>query len=545
MMKKRLFSFLSLLLTAALLTNCFALPAAGLQWIIEEFFSPDTGPSVSGKATPFSQMEYRRPDLDQLRTLLDEVREAASGSDHREIMNRVDDFYEAQDWYYTCSSLAQINYCLDLTSPYWQEENEFCATASAEVSQMSEELLTVLAASPCRSKLERYYYGEGALEAYSGEAFWDEELIALMERESDLINQYYAQSGEAGSSLLSLFFPNHRKQAQILVDLIQVRNEIAAHTGYDSYPDFANDYYYYRDYTPGQLDGFLEEIRTELTPIYQQVWEEIDLPQTSSLETLNYVGSTAERMGGAVQQAFNLMLDAQLYDIAPRSSKYNSSFELYLVSYGEPYLFLNPQQSAVDFLNLAHEFGHFCNDYATGGYAPGIDVCEFFSQGMEYLTLCCSPAGRELTGFKLQDSLATYVEQACFAQFEQEMYQIAPEELSVDALCDLYASVSQAYGYDPSDYDRFEFVSIEHFYTSPMYIPSYILSNDAALQLYLLERENPGEGLRCYEDNLATEEPYLLAFLEEAGLESPFTPGRVGKVAEFFRQEFPTQASAA
>ncbi len=545
MMKKRLLSLLSLLLIAALLVNCFVFPAAGLQWIIEEFFTPDTNLSVSSKITPFSQMEYRRPDLDQLRALLDEVCEAANGNDPWKIMNRVDDFYDAQDWFYTYSSLAQINYCLDLTDSCWQEENDFCSTASAEVSQMSEELHAALAASPCRSKLERYYYGEGALESYSGEAFWDEELIALMERESDLVNQYYAQSGEAGSSLLSLFFPNHRKQAQILVDLIQVRNEIAAHADYDSYPAFASDYYYYRDYTPDQLDDYLEEIRTELAPIYQQVWEEIDLPRVSSLETLNYVGSAAERIGGTVQQAFNLMLDAQLYDIAPRSNKYNSSFELYLTSYGEPFLFINPQQTAVDFLNLAHEFGHFCNDYATEGYAPGIDVCEFFSQGMEYLTLRYSPASEELTRFKLQDSLATYVEQACFAQFEQEMYQIAPEALSVEALCELYASVSQAYGYDPSDFDRYEFVSIEHFYTSPMYIPSYILSNDAALQLYQLECENPGEGLRCYEDNLATEEAYLLAFLEEAGLESPLAPGRIGKTAAFFRQEFPAQSAAA
>lgn len=544
-MKKRLLSFLSLLLIAALLTGCTSLSIADFQRTVQEFFAQSANLSVPSEVTPFSQMEYRRPDLDNLRALLDEVCEAAKGNDLREIMSRVDDFYEAQDWFYTCSSLAQINYCLDLTDSYWQEENDFCSAASAEVSQMSEEMYTALAASACRGKLERCFYGEGALEAYSGETFWDGELIALMERESNLVNQYYAQSGEAGSSLLSLLFPNHRKQAQTLVDLIQVRNEIAAYAGYDSYPAFANDFYYYRDYTPGQLDDYLEEIRTELAPIYQQVWEEIRLPRVTSQETLDYVGSAAERMGGTVQQAARLMLDAGLYDIAPGGSKYNSSFELYLVSYGEPFLFINPQQSAVDFLNLAHEFGHFCNDYATEGYAPGIDVCEFFSQGMEYLTLRYGPASEELTGFKLQDSLATYVEQACFARFEQEMYQIAPEQLSVDALCDLYVSVSQEYGYDPSDFSRYEFVSIEHFYTSPMYIPSYILSNDAALQLYQLECENPGEGLRRYEDNLATEEPYLLAFLEEAGLESPFAPGRVGKAAAFFRQEFPAQSTAA
>ena len=74
-------------------------------------------------------------------------------------------------------------------------------------------------------------------------------------------------------------------------------------------------------------------------------------------------------------------------------------------------------------------------------------------------------------------------------------------------------------------------VTVPHFYSNPLYIISYVVSNDAALQIYQQELETPGAGLATYQQSLATEQEYFLAFLEEAGLESPFD--RVDSVKEF------------
>jgi hypothetical protein len=65
-----------------------------------------------------------------------------------------------------------------------------------------------------------------------------------------------------------------------------------------------------------------------------------------------------------------------------------------------------------------------------------------------------------------------------------------------------------------------------------MYIISYVVSNDAALQLYQLELEQTGKGLACLESNLGTTQGQLLAFLEGAGLKSPFETGRLTSVKE-------------
>jgi hypothetical protein len=65
-----------------------------------------------------------------------------------------------------------------------------------------------------------------------------------------------------------------------------------------------------------------------------------------------------------------------------------------------------------------------------------------------------------------------------------------------------------------------------------MYIVSYVLSNDAALQIYEKELQHKGSGLACLEANLASGQSYFLAFLEEAGLTSPFATGRLAQVRQ-------------
>ena len=102
----------------------------------------------------------------------------------------------------------------------------------------------------------------------------------------------------------------------------------------------------------------------------------------------------------------------------------------------------------------------------------------------------------------------------------------------------LYEKIAQEYGFESVGYDPREFVSIPHFYTNPLYVFSYVVSNDAALQLYQLEQETPGAGLDCFEANLDTQEVYFLSFLNTANLESPFAEGRMEKVQKTFEMFF-------
>ena len=524
--------------TALLLALCLVLPAPAQAEGLLSLFSqllPDSGEDVF-TVTAYSDMEYTRPDLEQLQARLDEATRLAQGEDADAILDGVFDFYDAYDWFFTASALANIRYSMDLSDKYWEAEYHFCSSATPTVQQMLDSLYTALAASPCRRKLEWKFFGYGYFDSYQEDTLLDDTLVALMERENQLISQYYAQSSRF-TTLLGRLFPQFEEVAQTLVDLIQVRNEMAAYAGYDSYESFAKDSYYYRDYTPEEMTAYLDGIQEKLVPLYPAAQRELENTNEATPEqTMDYLRTAAKAMGGTVGDAFQLMEEAGLYHIDAGAHKYDSCFELYLPSYQEPFLFMNPAGMEYDCLTLAHEFGHFCNDYASFGTVVGIDVREIFSQGLEYLSLVYHPEAQALTRYKIADSLSTFVEQACYARFEQRMYQLS--EPTAQALRELYETTAAEFGMADEYFSCWDFVTVPHFYTNPMYISSYIISNDAALQLYQLECRQSGEGLALYQQSLDTQQPYFLAFLEEAGLESPFAPGRLDETAEFFRTQF-------
>ena len=153
-----------------------------------------------------------------------------------------------------------------------------------------------------------------------------------------------------------------------------------------------------------------------------------------------------------------------------------------------------------------------------------------FSQGLEYLSLCYAEDSGDLEEMKMVDCLRIFVDQAAYALFEQKVYQLEDDELTTENVYALYDEIGTAFGFDSWGWDNRDFVIIGHFYTDPMYIISYVVSNDAAFQLYQMELEEKGAGLNLYEKELTSTEGYFLAFVKNAGLESPFAKGRIKEV---------------
>lgn len=497
--------------------------------------------------TRFSDMKYERPDMTELYDTLDAALTAAEGEDLYEILDGVNAFYDVYDWFYTCRNLADIHYCQDLTDIYWEEEYLFCAENTAAVDAALEELYYGLAASPCRTELEQDdYFGAGFFDYYEGESYWNETLEELMEEEVRLQNRYYELTSQAADlewGTEAYYEEVGREMAELLAGLIGLRQEIAAAWGYDDYLQYAADCYG-RDYTTDQAAGYLEDIRRELVPLYLtlsgDMWD-VAREYCTEKETFEYVRSMAGNMGSSVEDAFELLNGAKLYDISYGENKYDGAYEIYLWSYLSPFILMQPGEYQYDKLTFAHEFGHFCNDYASWGSYAGSDVTEIFSQGMEYLSLRYAKDGEKLTRMKMADCLSTYVEQAAYAAFEQKMYQLPPERQTADDLRALYEEVALDFGFAELGYLDWEFVQTPHFYLEPMYVLSYVVSNDAALQLYQMELEEAGAGVAWMEENLDTQCCYFLEFVEESGLESPFAEGRIESVRRTLEAELKDQ----
>ena len=486
----------------------------------------------------FGDMEYVRPDNIDLESRYQRVtRVLSSGDAVEEVMEAVFAFYEDYHTFYTAYALANIYYSKDLTDAYWEEEYNYCIESSTQVDAILDQMLYDLAASDLKEELEaEEYFGPNFFDDYQGESIWDDTFTALSEKEAKLQSKYYelTEKAQTADYYSDTFFKTiGREMAELFVELVQVRQEMAEYAGYADYPSFAYDFYYYRDFTPVQATGYMAKIAQELVPLYRNMdhytyWQIAGKGSTEK-QTLQYVQSCAEAMGGVVQEAFQVMTGANLYDISVGANKFNASFEIYISNYNAPYVFLNPAGQVSDKLTFAHEFGHFCNDYASWGGMSSIDVAEFFSQGMEYLSLCYVPT-KDMDTMKMMDCLSLYVEQSAYASFEHQVYSLKGDRLTVENVHALYEQVGKTYGFDSWGWDSRDFVLIPHFYTSPMYIISYVVSNDAALQLYQMEKADAGAGLAVFAGNLDTTQGDFLAFVESAGLTSPFAPGRMEAV---------------
>ena len=524
------------LLAAALLV-CLLLTGCSGTWL-EDMYSL----VMRGMMTHFEDMEYVRPDVDAFNDALDGCMEQVPTATKASVL--MDSVYEVYQLYYDFTTnyyLANIHYWQDMTDIYWSGEYSYCMERSAEVSAGMDQLLYALADCSLRQELEaEEYFGAGFFDYYDGDSLWDDTFTALMNEEAALLEEYYALNAQAVDAeyYSEEFFSVYGAQMEeLFVELVAVRQEIAAYAGYESYPEFAYDFYFYRDYTPEQAMGLVEEIRQELVELYvsmdSSAWQSV-YEECSEEQTFEYVRGCAEAMGGTANYAFQAMENAGLYDIAYSQNKYSASFEVFLLSYYTPFIYVCPTLTGQDKLTFAHEFGHFCSDYAAGGSFSGVDVAEVFSQGMEYLSLCYGEDTEALTALKMADSLCVFVEQAAYASFEHQVYSLEGEELTVENVRELYAEIGSSFGFEAYGRDSRDYVLISHFFISPMYVISYVVSNDAAMQIYQAELTEAGAGLALWEDNLATQEMFFLAFLEDAGLESPFAEGRVQQLRAVF-----------
>jgi oligoendopeptidase F len=237
-------------------------------------------------------------------------------------------------------------------------------------------------------------------------------------------------------------------------------------------------------------------------------------------------------MGGDIAEGFQHLEKDGLYHISPGQNKYNSSFEIYLSGYDQPFVFMNPTQNDSDKLTFAHEFGHYMADYYTWGSNAGTDVLEVQSQTMEYLSLVYGEADQKLVDYQLATCLSIYVEQSAYALFEQQMYNLKGVRLSVEQLQALYERIGKAYGFDSWAWDSRDFVTVPHFYSYPMYIISYVVSNDLALQIYQQELEHPGAGLETYDAILYSDEWSVTELAKTHEMEDPLDPARLQKVKD-------------
>ena len=581
-----------LLLCALLLCGCVrggaspAVPAESPAPAPEEEVSVQEGESEKRIETlarqedipVFSDMEYERPSLEEMDALIGAAEEAMdSGADFETLEPLLDDCFLYYYHYDTMYTLADIRSCLDQSDEYYAEEYLWCAENYTLIDQAIDGLYYACAASPLAAELEENYFWEGFCEEYSDEteSIYTDETVALMQEESNLVAEYralmaeptiefrgktesldallerFANDDASHNEAVAAYYTQYNDRvADLFIRLVSVREQLADAMGYESYEQMQYSYGFGRDYTPEQAEGYLQDIKSYMVPLYRDLYVssvpyEVWYSELDEETLRDILRQSVTDFGGSVQEAYEFMLRYELCDLKQDSRKVNMSFETYLNDYEAPFLFVNSEGTNEDILTFAHEFGHYSDAYVNLNAYETVDLAEVYSQAMEYLVLSRLDEQLDetevdnLARIKMLDTVEMYIYQASYAEFEHRVYALGADNLSAEVLNEISRQVAKEYGYYVYNYDEFfslSWIDIPHYFEQAFYIVSYPISDDLAMQIFDLERVETGAGMQRYLDNLERDFSGILGLVDAGGFDSPFAPGRVEAIAATARE---------
>ena len=593
---------LSLILVAAMLAGCGSFPSVNGGGLIDSFKSllDDAADTVAGflegsdgdgndptreemqakrdeAIVPFSEMVYTRPDVDQL---IDDIHVLEDALEEgkmrlREIEELIDVVYADYYTFSTMYNLCNVHSDLDMTDEYYADEYAWCDEQSAVVQDMIDEMYFACGGSKYAQKLEEDYFWEGFAEEYAdiADSMYTPEVVALMQEESDILAEYRAliadptvpingeevpfyeglESATTAQRYYAILFGYYDKYnpliSELFARLIRVRREMATEAGYESYEAMQYDYYYERDYTPDQAAAYIDDIRTYIVPLAEEIGEtysyyDIDFGFVIEDTLYGVLDMLADDIGGPVREAYDFMLKYELSDLSYSTKKSGMSYQTYLSDYEAPFLLISAEKDIRDVLTTVHEFGHYTDGFHSFDASETIDLAECFSQALEYLSLdrydgmFSKTTIRNIRTYKVIDTLSLYTQQASFAEFEREVYLLPDDQLTAETFNDISLRLSEEFGYLEEGFESYysrSWIDISHFFEAPFYVISYPVSNDVALQIYGLEREEEGAGVAKFLEMLDHESEYLLENVEKYGLRNPLDEGSVKEAAELIR----------
>ena len=353
----------------------------------------------------------------------------------------------------------------------------------------------------------------------------------LHARETELELQYEELADRSDLSAASL----NRKLGAIFLELVRVRNELAQIKGYDTYAQYAYENIYVRDYTPEDAAALCQTLKPLARRYYRDCyyssifWEQPGVFSADDLMGIlrRYAPLVSPRAAEAQQYVENHGL--YLFKSSRVVSKV--CFTTTLAWYNAPFQFNALYGGAYDVTSVFHEFGHCYDAYINPEPGPltangSFDVFEIHSTGMEALSIAWYDeifgAEADVARAHAIDGLIGNVVSGClYDEFLQYCY--AHPDMTVDELNQAYYDIASSYGMRlPSASSRYNWMYVNHNFTSPFYYISYAASSLASLQILSLSGRDRTAAVELYNRLVeigAYDKPYQ-EVVHEAGLKS-------------------------
>ncbi len=480
--------------------------------------------------TAFSDMELSGMDEDTFRALLDQAAEtAAAGSKaafHRACWE-LENALRCIDTDYTILDIRNSQNSGDEQTA--QAVNEAYLLYNTAVDLYAATFHTLTKDSACLELLKREFDDSDILWFSSYDPDGADAELELSTREQDLILEYEAEMAKRRPSAQTL--------GEIYVSLVEVRKQIAALSGYDSYAEYAYENDFSRDYSPDEAQAIWTLAKEQFVPLLAEYQEGLsradDLLWDSELFDLSPEAITgallygAERLSPEILASCRYLLDNGLYDIAASPDKLSVGYTTWLPTYRAPFIFDCPYGGYYDYQTMFHEFGHFTSYYYSGTDMAGAsdyDLSELQSQGMEVMFLTMydgifgEETGRLMRAMTVSNLVSSVVSGAMYDEFQQKVF--AEEALTPARVNEIFLAVYKSYGGRVYSGCETQWMDVVHNFEQPMYYISYAVSALPALELFALQQESPEDALDVYlrAAAMSDEEYYLSEALSQTGL---------------------------
>lgn len=461
-------------------------------------------------------------------------------------------------------ALAYIRYMENLTSDY-AEDMTTLEDISTQSSDALSQTLARLLDGDYADLIRKLLGGDDLAEELEDYTETDEALLSLSKEASRKVQQYNALTLAQISVTLdgetytmdsldeieeealywevatALGKKENEQLAPILIDLIELYNQTAELSGYDSYAELAYEGYS-RDYTPEDARALHGAVKESIVPVYQEIGELVQsyenpdvLGEIDAEKLMEIVGEHIGTVDADLDLSFRHMSQVGLYSIDYYTGR-GDGFTINLPQYNDAAIFMDLVGGDSDLETLVHEFGHYNAGMHQKQQALDTGFCmdtsEIHSQGLEVLFLSCADAvyGEENAAVKKLNILYNLLDsiiQGCLQdEFQQLSYAAAKDhKLTVKELNELACRLYNEYGLEtqPGAKEIYSWVEIPHTYESPFYYISYATSAVNALDILSISQEDYREAADTYMrlTALPMDIPYQQA-LEQVGLHNTF-----------------------
>ena len=391
----------------------------------------------------FSQMEYKRPGLDEIKAGLSRMVKQLEQAVSFQEAERVFLEKEAQTArVQTMFTLVFIRHTIDTRDPFYTVEQEYADSALPVIEEAVQQWNAALLASPYRAEFEAKYGSVMFVNLELEKKTFDASIISSLQRENALVTEYTdllasAQIPfEGGLYTLAQMVPlkldrcDSRRLAAwkaegafynahadkldaIFAEMTSLRDAMGRALGFDNYLGLGYCRMTRNCYGPAELERFRENVRRHVVPLAERLKAEqarrigrpypldyaddaLSFRSGNPVPCIDSEGILAagrdffHSLGDETAQFIDFMFDNELLDVTARKGKAGGGYCTELYAYKSPFIFANFNGTADDIGVITHEAGHALNSYLArdilplANQSPSAEACEVHSTSMEF-----------------------------------------------------------------------------------------------------------------------------------------------------------------